>query len=313
MRLDLAAARAFQLPRRAAREAVRAGRIDVAGVTHSEPGLDVPPDSALTFHPDRPGRYRIRTSLSVLHEDADCIVVDKPAGLLSLPTAEREKDTLLSRVSAYLQHRYGRRPYVGVVHRLDKETSGALLFARSREALRTLQELFKRHAIEREYVALVEGALPEAGTLDADLLRDRGDRRRGVARPGEKGLRAVTRYRTLERLPGASLVSVRLETGRTHQIRVHFAAADHPVLGDAVYGEPVRRSLGEGLAPRQMLHARTLGFAHPRTGEAVLCEAPLPQDFSGVLETLRRRKTKALRPKPERLPKREKANVRRER
>src|SRR5262249_8442224 len=141
--------------------------------------------------------------------------------------------------------------------------------------------------------------------------RDRGDRRRGVARPGEKGLRAVTRYRTLEVLPGASLVSVRLETGRTHQIRVHFAAAGHPVLGDLVYGAPDARPVAD--PPRQMLHARTLGFAHPRPGEAVRCEAPLPEDFAGVLETLRRRKTKALRPKPERLPKREKANVRRER
>lgn len=302
MRLDLAASRAFSLPRRAAREAVRAGRVDVAGITRSEPGFDVPPESALTFHPDRPAQYRVRTSLSVLHEDGDCIVVDKSAGLLSLPTAEREKDTLLSCVSAYLQHRYRRRPYVGVVHRLDKETSGALLFARSREALRTFQELFKRHTIEREYVALVTGGLPHAGEFRADLVRDRGDRRRGVARPGEKGLRAVTRYRTLELLPGASLVSVRLETGRTHQIRVHFAAAGHPVLGDLVYGVPGARPVVE--APRQMLHARTLGFAHPRTGEAVRCEAPLPEDFSGILETLRRRKTKALRPKPERLPKR---------
>ena len=306
MRLDLAAARAFDLSRRVAREAVRAGRVDVAGVTEGEPGLDVPPESALTFHPDRPARYRVRTSLPVLHEDADCIVVDKPAGLLTLPTSDREKDTLLSRVSAYLQHRYRKRPYVGVVHRLDKETSGALVFARSREALRALQELFKHHAIEREYVALVEGTPPEAGTLDADLVRDRGDRRRGVARPGERGLSAVTSYRTLERLPGASLVSVRLETGRTHQIRVHFAAAGHPVLGDAVYGAPVRRSAErEDGTPRQMLHARTLGFAHPRTGQTVRCQAPLPADFAEVLATLKRRKTKALRPKPERRGKRQ--------
>jgi 23S rRNA pseudouridine1911/1915/1917 synthase len=313
VRLDLAAATAFNLPRRAAREAVRAGRIDVAGVTRSEPGLDVPPESTLTFHPDRPARYRVRTSLVVLHEDGDCIVVDKPAGLLTLPTAEREKDTLLSRVSAYLQHRYRRRPYVGVVHRLDKETSGALVFARSREALRALQELFKRHAIEREYVALVAGGLPQAGEFRADLVRDRGDRRRGVARSGEKGLRALTRYRTLELLPGASLVSVRLETGRTHQIRVHFAAAGHPVLGDAVYGDSDRRNLAEAEAPRQMLHARTLGFAHPRTGEAVRSEATLPDDFLEVLETLRRRKMKALRPKPERLPKPGRGTPRRER
>src|SRR5262249_12293422 len=162
------------------------------GATKDEPGLDVPEDSALTYHPDRPARHRVRTALQVLFEDDDCIVVDKPARLLTLPTAEREKDTLLSRVSAYLQHRYRRRAYVGGVHRLDKETSGALVFARGRETLRALQDLFKRHAIDREYVALVAGALPDSGTFDADLVRDRGDRRRGVARPGEKGRRAVT-------------------------------------------------------------------------------------------------------------------------
>jgi len=286
MRLDLAAAQTFGLSRRAAREAVRTGRIDAAGITRDEPGFDVSEAVALTFHPDRPIRRSVRTPLSVLHEDPDCIVVNKPAGLLTLPTAERERDTLMSRVSAYLQHRYRRRPYVGVVHRLDKETSGVLVFARSRETLRVLQELLKRHAIEREYLALVEGKPPEAGTFDADLVRDRGDRRRGVAGPGEKGRRAVTRFRTIERLGRATLVSARLETGRTHQIRVHFAAAGHPVLGDRVYRRlespfPVE-------APRQMLHARWLGFAHPRTGKMVRCEAPMPDDFERVLAALRR-------------------------
>jgi 23S rRNA pseudouridine1911/1915/1917 synthase len=304
MRLDLAAARFFGLSRRAAREAVRTGRIDAAGVTRDEPGFDISEDVALTFHPDRPARRSVRTPLRVLHEDPDCIVVDKPAGLLTLPTAQREKDTLMSRVSAYLQHRYRRRPYVGVVHRLDKDTSGALVFARSREALRALQELFKRHAIEREYVALVQGELPDAGTFDADLVRDRGDRRRGVARSGEKGRRAVTRFRTLERLGHASLASARLETGRTHQIRVHFAAAGHPVLGDEVYGrsresrvESRESRPGMPVVRRQMLHARRLGFAHPRTGQMVRCEAKLPEDFEATLSALRG-KNKAPRPKP---------------
>jgi 23S rRNA pseudouridine1911/1915/1917 synthase len=296
MRLDLAAARAFGLSRRAAREAVRAGRIDEGGVTRDEPGLEVPESAALTFHPERPTRRNVRTPLSILHEDDDCVVVDKPAGLLTLPTADREKDTLLSRVSLYLQHRYRRRPYVGVAHRLDKDTSGAIVFARSREALHALQELFRRHEIEREYVALVEGDMPESGTLDADLVRDRGDRRRGVARPGQQGRRAVTHYRSLERLGRASLVSARLETGRTHQIRVHFAAAGHPVLGDTVYRRRDAPS-PPALAPRQMLHARILGFAQPRTGAMVHCQAPLPADFTKVLAALRV-KTKAPRAKP---------------
>lgn len=296
MRLDLATARAFGLSRRAAREAVRAGRVDAGGLTRDEPGAEVSEGAPLTFHPERPPRHSVRTSLTVLHEDADCIVVTKPAGLLSLPTADREKDTLLSRVSGYLQHRYRRRPYVGVVHRIDKDTSGALVFARSREALRALQEIFKRHEIEREYVALVEGEPPDSGTLDADLVRDRGDRRRGVARPGERGLSAVTRYKTVERLGSASLVSVHLETGRTHQIRVHFAAAGHSVLGDAVY-RPRNAPPPPLEVPRQMLHARRLGFAHPRTGAGILCESPLPEDFEKVLVQLRAKK-KAPRTKP---------------
>ncbi|HEY6930444.1 MAG TPA: RluA family pseudouridine synthase [Thermoanaerobaculia bacterium] len=286
MRLDLAVARRFALSRRAARDAVRAGRIDLAGTPCDEPGREVDDEAELSFHPGRPERRRVRTRLTVLVEDPDFLIVDKPAGLLSVPTAERERETLLSRVLDYLHHRYARRPIAFVVHRLDRDTSGALVFARNREALHYLQRLFHAHDIEREYVAIVEGTLARDGSLDADLVRDGGDRRRGIARPGEDGLRAVTHYRVLERLGGATLVSVKLETGRTHQIRVHFSAARHPVLGDAVYR---RRDLPPPRVdpPRQMLHARRLGFAHPRTGQPVRAESPLPEDFREVLVRLR--------------------------
>src|SRR6266496_845786 len=235
MRLDLAVSRAFGLSRRAARDAVRAGRVDMEDGVSDEPGRDVPETVKLSFHPDRPVRYRVRVRVAVLAEDEDFVIVDKPAGLLTVPTAERESDTLLARVLEDLHHRYRRRPFAGVVHRLDKESSGAVLFARNREALSFFQDLFRRHAIEREYLAIIEGNPTGAGTFDEDLVRDRGDRRRGVARPGEQGRRAVTHYRTVEQFAGAALVSVSLETGRTHQIRVHFAAAGHPVLGDRVY------------------------------------------------------------------------------
>jgi len=299
MRLDTAVAQTFDLSRRAAREAVRSGRVDVDGVVCDLPGRELPAPAALSFHPGRPVRHRVRTRLSVLAEDEDFLVVEKPAGLLSVPTAERERDTLLARVFDFLQKRYRRRPYLGVAHRLDKDTSGALVFARSRPALHYFQELFRSHRIEREYVAIVEGKLPDSGTFDADLVRDGGDRRRGVARAGQEGRRAVTRYRVLERLGEATLVSIELDTGRTHQIRVHFASAGHPVLGDPVYG---RRSQGSRVesreerprlwtpqAPRQMLHARRLGFAHPRTGEPVRAESPIPEDFREVLRRLQRK------------------------
>ncbi len=303
MRLDLAVSRAFGLSRRAAREAVRAGRVDLDGGVSDEPGREVDGSEKLAFHPGRPARYRVRSHLPVLEEDPDFLIVDKPAGLLSVPTAEREKDTLLARVLDYLHHRFGRRPTAFVVHRLDKDTSGAVVFARNRPALHFLQELFRRHAIEREYLAIVEGLPPDSGSYTSDLVRDGGGLRRGVARPGQEGKRAVTRYRAIERFEGATLVSVEPETGRTHQIRVHFAAAGHPVLGDRVYGERSRES--KVPVPRQLLHARRLGFAHPRTGDPVRAESPLPADFAAVLESLRRRsrlrdKKKAPRVAPER-------------
>lgn len=291
MRLDLAVALRFGLSRRTAREAVRSGRVDVAGIARDEPGLEVPDDAALRYDANRPERRRVRSRLAVLVEDPLFLIVDKPAGLLTVQTAEHEKDTLVARTLSYLQHRYRRRAWAGVVHRLDKDTSGALVFARTREALRDLQEKFRSHRIDREYVAIVEGDFRGPGVFDAPLVADRGDRRRGVARAGEPGKRAVTRYRPLERFGRATLVSVRLETGRTHQIRVHFAEAGHPVLGDSVY----RRRIAPPSpveAPRQMLHARVLGFTHPKTGEPVRAVSPIPDDFAGVIEALRRRQKK---------------------
>ena len=288
MRLDLAVARAFHLSRRAARDAVRAGRVDGDGVTLDEPGLDIAEDARLTWDPNRPARHNVRTRLSVLHDDEDVLIVDKPAGLLTVPTAERESDTLHARTLDYLQHRYGRRPYAGIVHRLDKDTSGALVFARNREALHALQALFRAHDIEREYIALVAGEPPDSGVLDADLVRDAGLGRRGVARRGESGRRAVTRYRVIERLRGAALVSIHLETGRTHQIRVHFLSIGHPVVGDRVY-RTGQGDAGVPAAPRQMLHARRLGFRHPRTGEGIGVQAAAPPDFERALAALRER------------------------
>ena len=286
MRLDLAVSQKFELSRRAAREAVRSGRVDVAGKPCDEPGQEVPPGAEVRFHADRPLRRHVKTRLIVLYEDDDLLIVDKPAGLLSVPTEAREKDTLWSRALHYLQHRYGGRPHAGIVHRLDKDTSGALVFARNRGAHHALQDRFRTHAIDREYVALVEGAPADSGTFDADLVREPG-LRRSIARPGQEGRRAVTRYKTVERLGEAAMVSIRPETGRTHQIRVHFAAAGHPVLGDRVYGRP---GVGARSAPRQMLHARRLGFPHPKTGENVSAEAPLPDDFEKVLSLLRAKK-----------------------
>jgi 23S rRNA pseudouridine1911/1915/1917 synthase len=283
MRLDKLLVSRFGFSRRRAQDAIRDGRVDVAGATVQEPGLDMAEDSTVAVDWNRPTRRSVRTRLTVLHEDDDLIVVDKPAGLLTVPTAAREKDTLLGRVSAYLQHRYRRRPYVGVVHRLDKDTSGTVVFARRRDTLRALQAIFKAHTVGREYVALAEGRMAlDSGTIDRSLLLDSVRLRRRVARPNERGRRAVTRYRVLERHASATLVALRLETGRTHQIRIHLASIGHPVVGDAVYGTAGRIVA----APRQMLHAREIVLDHPTTGRQLRCESPLPPDFRSVLSAL---------------------------
>ncbi len=288
MRLDQRVAGEHGLSRRKAQDYIQTGRIDVDGRTCHEPGRIVDESARVLLDLDRPAVGAVRTRLVVLHEDDDLIIVDKPAGLLTLPTEAREKDTLLGRVNAYLLHRYRRRPYVGVVHRLDKETSGAIVFARSRDILRGLQELFRRHDVEREYVALVEGRVQkDAGTIGLELTRDRGDRRRGTARTGEKGKRAVTHYRVIQRMADATLLALRLETGRTHQIRVHLAALGHPVIGDPVY-RPKHFAPPTIAARRQMLHARTLGIRHPRTGALIEKASEPPADFRELVARLGR-------------------------
>jgi 23S rRNA pseudouridine1911/1915/1917 synthase len=288
VRLDLAVAQRFGLPRRKARDAVRSGRIEAGGATCDEPGRDVPEDVALTFHPDRPARRRVRARIEVLAETPDFLIVNKPAGLLTVPTGEGERDTLLARALDYLHRRYRRRPWVGIVHRLDRDTSGALVFARSRPAQAALKRQFREHTIRREYVAILEGDVARPrGTLDRDLAREATTRRRSIARRPGEGRRAVTHYEVRERLGNATLVSVRLETGRTHQIRIHFAETGHPVLGDRVYRPPRLPEPPLDVA-RQMLHARLLGFDDPGTGKPVEAASPLPEDFTDALTRLRR-------------------------
>ena len=198
---------------------------------------------------------------------------------------------MLGRVSQYVQRRHGgkERTFVSVVHRLDKETSGILVFARSRRGLIGLQAQLRAHTMDRRYRALVEGDLTgDAGTFDRDLVEDRGDRRRGVAKPGEAGIRAVTEWTVLERFGLATLVEARLKTGRTHQIRVHFASAGHPLVGDPVYRDPKKPPFPVSF-PRQALHAGHLGWTTAE-GKKISLDADPPADFLKLLEELRKRK-----------------------
>jgi 23S rRNA pseudouridine1911/1915/1917 synthase len=181
--------------------------------------------------------------------------------------------------------RQGGRAPLGVVHRLDKETSGVMVFTRTLEAKKHLSQQFREHTVERRYLALVHGRMERPVVLESYLLEDRGDGLRGSARGTTKGgQRAVTHVKPKRQLQGATLVECRLETGRTHQIRIHLSEAGHPLVGERVY---IRNYAGPRLeAPRMMLHAAALGFIHPVDEEPMAFDAPLPADFERVLAAL---------------------------
>jgi 23S rRNA pseudouridine1911/1915/1917 synthase len=291
MRLDKRVADRFGLSRRQAQEAVRCGQIDVSGQTCLEPGKEIELETPLSYLPSRPRPETSARRLRILYEDQYVLIVDKPAGVLTQPTPERERDTLLERVSRQLTRTRGvKRPYVGIVHRIDRDTSGGVLVVRSAKALRPFQSLFRTHSIERSYMAVVEGVIaPPRGTIDLPLVADRGDGRKGLSRQAGEGVEAITHFERVEQFGGtASQLVCRLETGRTHQIRIHLAEIGHPVIGDAVYrprtGPPFPVAF-----PRQALHAHFLGFVHPITGEKIRIEAPIPDDLAGLIASLRQR------------------------
>ena len=225
--------------------------------------------------------------LDVVYEDADVIVVNKPAGLVVHPAPGHPDGTL---VNALLHHcgdslsGVGGALRPGIVHRIDRDTSGLIVAAKNDAAHRALAAQLKDHSLARTYECVVVGALREdAGTVDAPIARDRRDRKRMAADPG--GRAAVTHWEVVARYPGFTHVRCRLETGRTHQIRVHMAYLGHPILGDTVYGakKPVPGLTG------QCLHAVGLRFLHPRTGEPVELTCPLPEEFLAVLKKLDKR------------------------
>jgi 23S rRNA pseudouridine1911/1915/1917 synthase len=242
--------------------------------------------------------------LAVVFEDQHLLVLDKPAGLVVHPAAGHEDGTLVNALIAHCGDSLSgiggiRRP--GIVHRLDKDTSGLLVVAKSDAAHQGLSALFADHgrtgSLVREYQALIWGApaMPR-GTIDAPLGRHPNQREKMAVVGEERGRRAVTHWRLERAFDVASLISCRLETGRTHQIRVHLAHIGHPIVGDAVYGagfkskasqlsDPGRRALS--LLGRQALHAARLGFVHPITGEALLFESPPPGDLSSFINALR--------------------------
>ena len=232
--------------------------------------------------------------LEILHNDNDCVAVNKPAGLATIP-GRAETTSVLEELAAQLglPCTGTADPRIRVVHRLDKDTSGVLLFAKHVEAQRALSHQFQNNFAQKEYLAIVYGKMVAGGKVDAAIGRHMHDRLKQAVR--EDGRDAVTHYRVRERFRSMTLIECRLETGRTHQIRVHMAHARHPLVGDTQYGGLLK--LPKGASPefvaalrafrRQALHAERLEFAHPEDGRAVAFEAEPPADMEALLAALR--------------------------
>jgi 23S rRNA pseudouridine1911/1915/1917 synthase len=231
-------------------------------------------------------------ALEVRYQDAQLLVVDKPVGLVVHPGAGNPSGTLQNALLAW-DPKLATVPRAGIVHRIDKDTSGLLVVARSIEAHAALVEMLREHAIHREYLALVVGRVTGGGTVDQPIGRHRTDRLKMAIRAD--GRDAVTHYRVAERFRNHTLLRVNLETGRTHQIRVHMAHVGHPLVGDPVYGGRRQLTAGEDPAARaallafrrQALHAARLAFEHPITGEAIEVESTPPADLQALLAVLR--------------------------
>lgn len=247
---------------------------------------------------------RVQPEIAIVYVDREVVVVDKPAGLMSVPFEPGDTDTLVDRVNLVLRRRFGAGPPLRVVQRLDKDTTGILVFARTRRAERFLQQQFRRHDVQRRYLGLALGRVRGA-TVESMLVPDRGDGLRGSVRAGhppKNARRALTMIEPLEvfevdgsqthdgRSTMITLVSCRLQTGRQHQIRIHLSESGHPLVGERVYVRDYDGPFLRGFEPGQgrvLLHAEHLGFLHPADGELRSFDAPLPPDFAGVLGRLR--------------------------
>ncbi|MEQ1509335.1 MAG: RluA family pseudouridine synthase [Sphingopyxis sp.] len=231
-------------------------------------------------------------ALSIAYEDEHLIVIDKPAGMVVHPASGNPDGTL---VNALLHHCAGQLSGIGgvarpgIVHRIDKDTSGLIVAAKTNAAHEGLAKQFFDHSIERIYQCIVNGVpLPPVGTIDAALARSPYDRKKIAITSGPRGKRAVTHFRMIQALNNAALVECRLETGRTHQVRVHMAHNGHSLIGDPVYGHSARHAaLLKALGfKRQALHAAKLGFIHPVTGQTVTCQSQMPNDMQDLFTRL---------------------------
>ena len=289
-RLDRALAAAVPtLSRERLKTLIRSGAVEAQGSAVRDPALKVKGGEALRVavpEPKSASNEPQDIPLDILFEDEHLLIVDKPAGLVVHPAAGNPDRTL---VNALLHHCIGKLSGIGgvarpgIVHRIDKDTSGLLVVAKTDVAHEGLAKQFAAHSIDRRYLAIVNG-VPKAGrgTIDVPLARSAANRKKVAVVEGNRGKRAVTHWERLEVLREAALVECRLETGRTHQVRVHMASIGHPLLGDPVYGRSGKthgKLLKELVFDRQALHATELGFIHPVTKRRLSFSSPMPTDM----------------------------------
>jgi 23S rRNA pseudouridine1911/1915/1917 synthase len=292
-RLDrVLADRCPEFSRSALQRWIEQGRVEQAGEVVSRKTKAVS-GAEVSIHPAPPEAMSAEPQdipLEVVFEDPHLMVVDKPAGLVVHPAPGHADGTLVNALLYRGQMQGGADPLrPGIVHRLDKDTSGVMVVAKTPQAHERLVEMFQAHALERAYLAIAVGRPPQSITYDTFHARNPAHRKKFTSRT-DRGRRAVTHLELIEILHGSALVRCRLETGRTHQIRVHLAEHGHPVLGDPLYGksigDPELRRVSSELG-RQALHAALLAFAHPITGEPMRFETVPPQSFQRALEALR--------------------------
>jgi len=294
-RLDVLSARLFGITRSQAQKAIQQGAILVNGA-QSTANYRVRLNDPISYdEPEAKNDYSLipeNIPLKILYRDDSLVVVDKPAGLVVYPAAGHRSGTLMNALAYHLPRlaTVGGPLRPGVVHRLDKDTSGVMVVALDDAAYYHLVEQFRERTINRRYSALVYNPVKgETGEIVLDIGRSTADRKKMSTRV-QSGKEAVTRWRVLERFQDAALIEAKLGTGRTHQIRVHFSAIGHPVLGDDVYGRKTLLERGRRKIAfrRQMLHAEILGFTHPISGEYLEFTSSLPDDMERAIAELRK-------------------------
>jgi 23S rRNA pseudouridine1911/1915/1917 synthase len=275
-------------PWRAVKELVASGKVFVDGERITEDGYRIKAGEHVAIKMRAPRARDGVAEVRLVHDDSQVVVIDKPSGVSSVPYDEKETGTAMDliRDAWRRQGKPATSTPLHVVHRIDKDTSGLLCFAKTKKAERALAMQFRGHSVERTYICVAHGHV-RPGTIESRLVEDRGDGLRGSTRFPEQGKRAVTHVSVTRVLRDASLLEVKLETGKTHQIRIHLAESGHPLVGERVYVRDYEADGGRPLpSPRLLLHAATLGFVHPSEPRTLRYSSELPDDFRAVLRKL---------------------------